>query len=226
MFQIIQHFRTGWNDQLPVQQICCLNVSFLGKRIIRFHQYPALLRAFQLDIGIFCQINRFQQNCHVKQAALQTLTDIIRTSCKHVKFHTGMCLLEVLHHPRHFLHGLELTTADPNRTLQLTFTVLQLLLRLIHKIQDLPCPSFQQNALFTQTDAMTAAHKQRYAKFLLQLGYLPAQRRLRDMNDLRSPVHALLAGSNQEILQQSQFHFSTSSFSYCITVIVFHLPCL
>ena len=25
------------------------------------------------------------------------------------------------------------------------------------------------------TDAMTAAHKQRYAKFLLQLGYLPAQ---------------------------------------------------
>lgn len=53
---------------------------------------------------------------------------------------------------------------------------------------------------------ITAGDEELFAQFLLQIGHLPGQGRLRDVQQISCSRHILFPGDGQEVLQGPYFH--------------------
>ena len=96
------------------------------------------------------------------------------------------------------------TDADTAR--QFRLVVADFGFRLLDEGHDFLGPLAQADAFFREQCTAVGPDEKLLAQFLFQIGHLPGQRRLCDMQHIGCTGHILFPGDGQEVLQGPYFH--------------------
>ena len=98
------------------------------------------------------------------------------------------------------------TGTDTDTASQFRLIVADFGFRLLDEGHDFLSPLAQADAFFREQRTAVGPDKELFDQFLLQIGHLPGQRRLRDVQQIGCSRHILFPGDGQEVLQGPYFY--------------------
>ena len=149
-----------------------------------------------MKIVITVFVDGFQQQAKISEPVIHPLFDVVSRSGVELKINGRIAGMKTTDQLRQGLYSGQVPAAEGYGAFYQLSPGGDLLLGLAHQFKDFLSTAAQQQAFTGQCQPPVAAVKQHGTHLLLQLGNLPAERRLGDMQRLGSTGNVPLLGNN------------------------------
>gem|GEM_PF-5852391 len=181
------------------------------------HDAPCVFSR-KLDVIVFFQLRRLDEDGEVQQAFVQPLRNDVGVSADEMKVKQRVGAAEILHLFRQIGDPPRFGAADTHVAALQIVHLAELLCRLIYHIDNIRGAFPEEHALFGQRHAAGAADEQLLPQFLLQMFHLDRQGWLGNMQAFRRAGHISLPCNLQEVSKNVDFH--STSFLLIILIIL------
>ena len=148
---------------------------------------------------ILLDIERLDHQRKVDESVREFFFDGVGIAREELDRQAGVAAMQLGKEIGEDVHGMRFACADADTARKINRVILHLVFCLVDEREDFLGPLAQVHAVLCQHGAAARAREEFLAEFILEIGNLPRERRLRHMQHIGGFGHILFPGNGQEV---------------------------